>query len=607
MDRRHHRKPTLIWLVAAGMASGALAAGGCGGAGRAAGPVAEVPGRSRPVEMGTEVGAVIPAVSQLAVVPGRRVFVPVVPAASEGAGAEGTRPAWTWRPPRGLDAALIVAEPVRSPAALASWLPSSRLRWSAVRPEAGRVPSGAAAAYWVVAVSPPPDFGRRPLEVPVGAGSLRLIPLPPPPERRLDPSPPRPGASENARRGLGLLLEQAALDPFERWRARLAGERYSEAELGRAVPASLADPVLDGLARQLEDQWRAGLAELGRADEAVALDVLRTLTAVVRLPGGNLRPVWPPDDGETSLLLRTLVDPAATPERRVQAAQAWLAHAPAAVAWPIDDAGVGVGAAGAAQRLHIGVADLRGRATTASAAEAGATAGNPTPLPAHDSVLLATDINAGRGDGLANVVARAGDWRTQITVLGSAVRARPPGLLMSPMLPVWTMRSWLAGEPEVPVPGEAAAALLQPAAGGPGGRWELFVECRSVAGEGEPPAGPPAPGAAEGPADAVRVYIGPFAESRAILRVDRSGRVADESRPGSPVVANAVVSDEKGLWTAVVPIPVELVDNPATAPSLLMGLSRTDARGVRYTWPRPLMPGQLEPGRVRVDLAGWSR
>jgi hypothetical protein len=54
-------------------------------------------------------------------------------------------------------------------------------------------------------------------------------------------------------------------------------------------------------------------------------------------------------------------------------------------------------------------------------------------------------------------------------------------------------------------------------------------------------------------------------------------------------------------WVAQIVLPAELV----AGPRVRIAMERIDARGVRSAWPRPMVPGQPEPGRLAIDLTAW--
>jgi hypothetical protein len=117
-------------------------------------------------------------------------------------------------------------------------------------------------------------------------------------------------------------------------------------------------------------------------------------------------------------------------------------------------------------------------------------------------------------------------------------------------------------------PTRTAAGLLRRSVEGDG--WQVYVECR-VASDAD-----------SAMSDVVRVRWGPG-----------EGDTAEVRRPD--------VSDAPtDRWSALVPLNV-----PADAESVRLSVERIDPRGVRSTWPGPVIPGEPAP-LVTIRLDGWS-
>jgi hypothetical protein len=200
----------------------------------------------------------------------------------------------------------------------------------------------------------------------------------------------------------------------------------------------------------------------------------------------------------------------------------------------------------------------------------------------------------------------AGRWSAQRTAVVYALRVAPPGLSLAPMVGDWTMAALLAGEPDAamaPEPAFAAAAVLSARmeTGSDGARWWLYIECKSPPNVG-------LNGAKESPAadETVRVWLGAAGRAGAILRISSRGSVVDEralERGGEGPVAGATVTRREDRWVCQTPLPAGVVDEDGL---LRIGIERTDARGHRSAWPRAMLPWQVEPGRLRVDLKTWG-
>jgi len=79
--------------------------------------------------------------------------------------------------------------------------------------------------------------------------------------------------------------------------------------------------------------------------------------------------------------------------------------------------------------------------------------------------------------------------------------------------------------------------------------------------------------------------------------VDDRGRLVQ----GVRVVTKDGSAGRPAAWSAWVPIPASV----QAGRLVRVGMQRVDARGVRSAWPRPMMPWQIEPGRVALDLGQW--
>ncbi len=56
-------------------------------------------------------------------------------------------------------------------------------------------------------------------------------------------------------------------------------------------------------------------------------------------------------------------------------------------------------------------------------------------------------------------------------------------------------------------------------------------------------------------------------------------------------------------WSSVVRVPESVIEPDGT---LHIAVERIDADGNRSTWPRPVLPNQLEPGRATIRLVPWT-
>ena len=87
-----------------------------------------------------------------------------------------------------------------------------------------------------------------------------------------------------------------------------------------------------------------------------------------------------------------------------------------------------------------------------------------------------------------------------------------------------------------------------------------------------------------------------------MIAIDGSGVATIDAGAGSEALRVDFARTGSG-WTAIVGLPEWLTRGRR---SLEVGVVRTDPRGVRTAWPRPMMAGQREVPRLRIDLTRWS-
>lgn len=390
-----------------------------------------------------------------------------------------------------------------------------------------------------------------------------------------------------------------SLSPIGRWRYRmltdgLAPPGASDAAATSPLPA-FEDPLIEAIARQNESRWQSALALLWSVDSDLAWRVKQRLTGVMDFGEGVVAPAWPTDHAILDLLLADLLDPVLSPSQRARRAAEWLEAQPPALAWVADDAGVldarkGLGIA------SVAIANLGERPTLAWA-EAEGERREPDLLPAPPATVVrvpVTPIDDSRpGQAPSLVSAHLGRWSRDLRVVTRPIPLVPPGLTIGPLLPDLTIQSWLEESRAVSVLAAWAtvARLHSPPAPSNAPRpFELYVECRSTA------------DASTTNDDEVRVWIGPTRSPFAVLRVSASGTLVDELNPASPPASLPIARTDAG-WSFHLPIPRDAIERDGL---LRLALTRTDARGRRSAWPRPMLPWQREPGRIAVDTTAWS-
>lgn|GEM_PF-1467133 len=400
-------------------------------------------------------------------------------------------------------------------------------------------------------------------------------------------------------------LAPFARDPARRWRHRLLAdgleppdEPYRPGLEGLTeAPGSLADPVLEAIARQGEARWRVGLAWLWRADPALAQRLKRRLVATVDFPGEGHAPAWPDDGPAIDELRRVLTDPDVTPETRRRRVRQFLESEPERAAWLIEALGpIGVRATPTAT---IGLANLTDTATLAWLEAPGPGAAPVlTPLSAWGTIEL-----SGEPDRPTDPLARTervelgvqgGRWGTSFRLPNEALGVTPPGLAFGPLETPWSARAWRRGETTQDAsPGEGWASAGLVSRVGPGGEagrdwppgWTLYIECAWLRDTAHPER------------ESVTVHLGPRGFGRWV-RVFPDGRGEDQDGRGVRVLTER----SEARWRAWVALPSDWAQ-PGGA---LLAVERLDARGVRTTWPHRVLPWQTDPGRALLDLERWD-
>lgn len=495
------------------------------------------------------------------------------------------------------------------------WLPAAG-HWTAVPASTDTRRPGPGS--WCLVTAIPPDaigqgvwIGRRRI-------ALNWLADPPVPERARSAWLPPEGSDPGA---IARYLAEERADPLRRWRARLlTGGLEAPAPLapGSSVrdrppePDEFQTRALEALALQVESRWRVGLARLWRADPDLADRVKRRLVATVDFGRGVAAPAWPAGQEQLDSLLSDLLTPRLGDRERADGARVWLADQPPAAAWIIDDAGTRDGATGRAV-VTAGLVNLLDRSTLGWA-ETAPKGASPDlvpvdPLSARHVVVVAPRRAEGaappprsRPEGTA-VGLHVGRWSIALRAATDPVPLRPPGFRLEPFFADWTLDAWLSGSFDslavLSGPGQRATSALvlredtvsdQP----PDAGWSLHVECMITE-----PAVPPRE-------DAVRVWIGPYGRPRHILRVTSLGDATDVrgGTPGSGAeVLGVQVTRRADRWIARIPLPADAVESDGV---IRLAVERIDSRGVRSSWPRPMLPWQPEPGRVALDPRAWG-
>jgi hypothetical protein len=380
------------------------------------------------------------------------------------------------------------------------------------------------------------------------------------------------------------------------------------AEIAQADPF---DPITQDLARLERARWQVALARLWNADPTLSLPVRLRLVGAIESSGGLL-PAWTIHQPALNDLLGALLDPQSNDQRRAQHTRAWLDGFDDAIAWVVDDAGRQDGVTGAFLPT-IGVVNTSRRSVLAWARAADLS--GPTDL----TPLMPGQVHMLRGQMLASdlerpasgpgVEVQVGNWAEYLPAVGVAIPASPPGFALGPFRSQWTLDAWRAmdeNRESAPPRDRATAVLLfrgpiadagassTTAVGPMPGRstrqaWVLYIEARALDSEkGE---------------DFVELWFGPYGLATSVLRVYSDGRLIDGQTGKNPPGMGVEVFRLTDRWVARLALPATAIE-PGQV--VKMGVLRVDGCGVRSSWPRRLLPGQREPGRIAVRLDAWS-
>lgn len=516
--------------------------------------------------------------------PDRTLVVPIGPEDAEGGMALSIPP--EWRPRAVPEVALVTDEPLpatiwrirgtpRSNPDINAWL-TPPLDWTAEPlDKAKAAPADNEVVLWFLAIDMPDRPVGRWLRIGQRKLPLEWVPVPDQPEVFAISRVPSPATD------LAEALESEA-DPFRAWRLAMQSLRSP----GPDDPTWTFEGVLEPIHIQMCDRAIAAMARIRAADPALADRVFAMLTAVIRTPDGARLPAWPADPAPALALFASVLREDRTPAEIRADAQAFLATAPPALVWVVDEGGPD-GPSGA-PLCTVAIADRSGARSIVSAAPLSMTAVNSVSIEPFRTALLPTDTNSPGDITAAALTVFAGAWTTDIRVLAGAVAAAPPGVTLGPLVPEWNHITLTRGIAPRINPAYITVAVLQrqvDAAGAPTG-WELLIEAQR---------------ADDSEDDHLTVWLGSMGDPTAAIYISPTGEatVLAGELTGEKLPVNIRI--EPGRWVAQLPLPSELT----SVPRLRIGIERTDGRGVRSSWPRPMLPGQPEPGRLAVDLTSW--
>jgi hypothetical protein len=493
------------------------------------------------------------------------------------------------------------------PGAPATWLPPPGV-WKVDK----KAPGEGFGATWVLVMQLPPDAAGQ--SVWVGNSKLPLNWLPSPAAlvragKSFDW--PAPLDASKLTPELRDLLTPEAESPVRRWRYRLVTtglDPRREAELRLTLGVSeFSDPVLEALARQGESRWSVAIAWLWRDRPDLAQRVAQRVARIVDFGDGHQAPAWPIDQAELDSLAADLVDPELSTQGRIARAETWLRAQEPLVAWLTDDAGLSAPDPGD-ESLTLSVttasiANLSDRAATVAYGEGGAKPELSPVGPGQVATLSAAMRTASAetprtSDSSAAFVLSSGPWSVSLSPLWSRVPVGPPGRTMAGFRPDFTLRSWRSPSSTVdgPAPAETRAMLTRGSTTLNGEMtWNVLIECRRGSRADDPTR------------DRVELWVGPHGHPRLVIQLTAMGEATliqgEHPEEVRSIVDGVRILKEDSRWVAIVPLDAASIEPESI---VRLGLVRIDARGVRASWPRAMLPWQLEPSRVSFSLKAWG-
>ncbi len=404
---------------------------------------------------------------------------------------------------------------------------------------------------------------------------------------------------------LGDQLAAEAMDPTRRWRVELLLDRFPAPKLFSTTTLDerfpLGDPVLRGLTNSLETEWRAVLSELATTEPDLAASVLARLTHIVRLPSGDLLPAWPTDGLAENQLLPALLSRTLSREERLEAARRYLDTRPRTRVTVLDDAGQSLTLENLSRfrdddEIAEQIFTTRGARlliTNLTPGNRVLTLGSPgefdsrvqrlSPFASIEAPFepkLVTqyfdDEPTTQQAVTADAVVRDEGRETRISFRVAPGIVRRPGLQIGPALEPWTLDAWNSDSVRSTRADLQTGLLLY--RDDRDDRWKLLIEARTTSDMDNRQD------------ESVTVFVGPYGAPLATLVV----------KANDPRTAHR--SDR---WSSIVELPAAL-EPVLVEKSLAFGFVRTGPGGNRSSWPRPLLPGQSEPGRIRLDLRDWN-
>ncbi len=414
-----------------------------------------------------------------------------------------------------------------------------------------------------------------------------------------------------------------AEDPTRSWRAVLLADRLHSPQ----QPARLSDPLTQALADQQLSRWRTALDRLAAADLELARELRRRLTVICR-DVESLVPAWPTDEDQLADVLQILLSPAHDDRARATLTRAWLNGQPRVLAWPATT--------GKRGWVAIGLANVTGeplpvRLRWSDSYQAPRALELAPESLERLSLRFPPDLPPAQL--LHTVSIEVGEQVQQLRFTANPTPARPPALVLGPFLQPRTLRAWQRGQYTTDAADRATRAAVRRTDEG----WELFIECRGEEAGPEQALAlldPRRLRAADLIGEAVYLFIGPVDNPAAVFAVTRSGAVqvftgsvatsdvsvarrapasgsdfagaiGDDAAPAAlSSLRSASSTPTSTIWSATIRLPAAWIDDEGLIP---LGLIRSYESGAAPTsFPQPVFPWRLEPGRLLIDTSQWD-
>jgi hypothetical protein len=363
-----------------------------------------------------------------------------------------------------------------------------------------------------------------------------------------------------------------------------------------------ADPILESWATQQEERWRWALDVVAVDDPKLAKELVSRIALVARIDG-YAAPLAVFADPKLDQLRDTLLDQRRDARDRRNAVQVWLENQPASLAWVADDAGAIVSPDEQPRTrlavVNLGIANLTsvpvvawgGKLADQTAEDASQLLTYVEPrssanLHVRCDVDSARDLPPGQFPPPVTLAAHIGDDIVMCDAFASPIAVRPPGFVIPGLVADWTAVSLAAAARE-----NAAAPPIDARTRGmldrdENNQWTLRIDVADVATSEQ----------------VIRLWLGPRRENQtpsAEVRLRPAG--LDPLIADGPIQASATRTTEG--WVLRFSVTPRDIDHDGI---LRLAVERIGSGG-RVSWPRPMLPWQMEPGRFALDLKAWDQ